>query len=188
MREYLAALTIVLMLGMVWTRVLLMKKAGIKAVHFGRIDKKDFLIPPFALFYFYIVFTPALHLPPVTRQVFFRSEALSWAGSALCLAGLSLLFISLLSFGKSFRIGIDTGKPGRLVTTGVFALSRNPIYTAFGMILLGQFLIQPNGILLLYIGAGYWLFHRQVLREEAFMKRRYGKAFTRYRQRVRRYL
>lgn len=188
MQEVLAALTIVLMLGMVWTRVLLMKKTGIKAVHFGQIDKKDFLIPPFALFYFYVVFTPALHLPPVNGQAFFHSGAVAWAGVALCLAGLSLLFLSLLSFGKSFRIGIDAGKPGRLVTTGVFALTRNPIYVAFGTILLGQFLICPNWILLLYMAGGFWLFHRQVLREEAFMKRRYGKAFTRYCQKVRRYL
>jgi len=165
MQEYLAALTIILALGTVWTRVLLMRNRGIKALHFGRTDKKDFLIPPFAFFYFYIVFTPALHIPPVSRQEFFRSEAVSWAGAAFCAAGLSLLFLSLLSFGKSFRIGIDTGKPGRLVTTGVFALTRNPIYVAFGMILLGEFLIQPNWIILLYMGGGYGLFHRQVLRE-----------------------
>lgn len=188
MQECLAALMIFLMLGMVWTRVLLMKKAGIKAVHFGRIDQKDFLIPPFALFYFYVVFTPAFLLPPVSRQKFFYSDTISWVGVAFCLAGLSLLFLSLLSFGNSFRIGIDTGKPGRLVTTGVFALTRNPIYVAFGTILLGQFLVQPNWILLLYLGGGCWLFHRQVLREEAFLKGRYGKAFTRYCQRVRRYL
>jgi hypothetical protein len=28
-------------------------------MNFGRIDKKDFLIPPFAIFYFYIVFAAA---------------------------------------------------------------------------------------------------------------------------------
>ena len=56
----------------------------------------------------------------------------------------------------------------QLVTTGIFAFSRNPIYIAFGLILLGQFLVFPNWILLVYLGAGTWLFHRQVLREEAF--------------------
>jgi protein-S-isoprenylcysteine O-methyltransferase Ste14 len=187
MQEDWAALTILLMLGMVWTRVLMMKKAGTKAVHFGQMDKKDFLIPPFAFFYFYVVFTPALHLPPVSRQAFFHSEAVAWIGAAFCLAGLSLLLLSLVSFGKSFRIGIDQGRPDKLVMTGVFAFTRNPIYVAFGLILVGQFLIQPNGILLLYLGGGFWLFHRQILREESFMKGFYGEEYLSYCRRVRRY-
>ena len=33
---------------------------GIQAMKFGEIDKKDFLIPPFAFFYFYIVFGAAV--------------------------------------------------------------------------------------------------------------------------------
>jgi protein-S-isoprenylcysteine O-methyltransferase Ste14 len=188
MQEYLAALTIVLMLGMVLTRVLLMKRAGIRVVHFGQIDKKDFLIPPFAFFYFYVVFTSVLHLPPVIREVFFRSDGIAWAGVFFCLMGLSFLFLSLISFGTSFRIGIDARKPDKLVTTGLFAFTRNPIYVALGLILLGQFMVCPNWILLLYLGGGFWLFHRQVLREEAFMNKRYGKAYSSYCRRVRRYL
>jgi len=49
-------------------------------------------------------------------------------------------------------------------------------------------LIFPNWILLLYIGAGVWLFHRQVLREEEYLKGAYGKEYEDYRNRVRRYL
>jgi hypothetical protein len=54
MQRLLASLTIVLLLGMVFTRVLLMRRSGIRAMHFGKIDKKDFLIPPFAFLYFYM--------------------------------------------------------------------------------------------------------------------------------------
>jgi protein-S-isoprenylcysteine O-methyltransferase Ste14 len=84
----------------------------------------------------------------------------------LCLAGLLLLLLSLVSFGKSFRVGIDAEHPDNLVTTGLFALSRNPIYVAFGFVLLGEFLLFSNWILLVYMAAATWLFHRQVSREE----------------------
>jgi len=67
MQRYFAALTIVLLLGMVFTRVLLMKRKGIEAMNFGKIDKKDFLIPPFALFYFYLVFAAAFNLPAASK-------------------------------------------------------------------------------------------------------------------------
>ena len=188
MPRYLAALTIVLLLGMVLTRALLMKWRGIKAMRFGAIDKKDFLIPPFAFFYFYIVFAAAFDLPAVSTQVFFHSEVISWVGVVFCLAGLLLLLWSLVSFGQSFRVGIDTVRPDRLVTTGVFAFSRNPIYVAFAIVLIGQFLIFPNWTLLAYLGAATWLFHRQVLREEEYLRSHYGPEYSEYCQRVRRYL
>jgi hypothetical protein len=59
MPKYFGALTIVLLLGMVLTRVFLLKRRGIRAMKFGAIDKTDFLIPPFALFYCYVLFAAA---------------------------------------------------------------------------------------------------------------------------------
>ena len=101
MQGYLGALTIVLLLGMVLTRALLMRRKGIKAIHFGEIDKKDFLIPPFAIFYFYVVFAAAFDLPTVSRQEFFHSEIVSWIGVLFCLAGLLLLILVLFHLGRA---------------------------------------------------------------------------------------
>jgi protein-S-isoprenylcysteine O-methyltransferase Ste14 len=187
MSRYFAPLTIVLMLGMVLTRTLLMKKQGIEAMNFGNLDKTDFLIPPFAFFYFYIVFAATFNFPNVSTQEFFHSEVISWVGVFFCLVGLSLLLWSLVSFGQSFRVGIDTEYPDKLITSGIFALSRNPIYVAFAFILLGQFLIFSNWILLVYIGAATWLFHRQVLREEDYLQQHYGTEYLEYCDRVSRY-
>jgi protein-S-isoprenylcysteine O-methyltransferase Ste14 len=188
MQRYFGALTIVLLLSMVWGRVLLMRKAGIKAVKFGEIDKKDFLIPPFAFFYFYLVFAHAFNLPTGSRQALFHAELAYRVGVSLCLAGLLLLFLSLVSFGKSFRVGIDSNAPDKLVTTGIFAFSRNPIYVALGLVLLGQFFLFSNWILLVYIIAAIWLFQRQVSREEQYLRDHYGQQYLEYCDRVRRYL
>lgn len=188
MARYFGALTLVLMLGMVLIRAGLMNRQGLRAMHFGKTDKTDFLILPFALFYFYTVFAAAFSLPTVSTYVLFQSAAAFWFGVGSCLMGLSLLLWSLVSFGRSFRVGIDDNRPDKLITTGVFAFSRNPIYVAFGLILLGQFLIFPNWILLVYAGLGVWLFHRQVLREEAFLAQHYGQAYVAYCHHVRRYL
>jgi protein-S-isoprenylcysteine O-methyltransferase Ste14 len=188
MPSYCAVSTIVLLVAMVLTRALALKAHGIHALHFGQIDRKDFLIPPFAFFYSYVVFAWAFGLPAPGRQQFFRSEIASWIGVACCGGGLSLMLASLVSFGRSFRVGIDVEHPDELVTSGIFALSRNPIYLAFALVLLGEFLIFPNWIFLGYAIAGTWLLHRQVLREEDFLRIRYGEEFTAYCRRVRRYL
>jgi protein-S-isoprenylcysteine O-methyltransferase Ste14 len=185
---YLAAATIVLLVGMVLTRVWLLRRTGTRAMHFGSIDKTDFLIPPVALFYFYTVFAAAFGWPLVSGTRFFQSDALAWIGVGLCCAGLLAMLASLISFGRSFRVGIDVDGPDKLVTTGVFAWSRNPIYVALFLVLVGQLLVFPNWVPLVYLFAGTWLFHRQVLREEEFMRRQYGEEYAAYCRRVRRYV
>jgi protein-S-isoprenylcysteine O-methyltransferase Ste14 len=188
MPNYLAALTILLLLGMVLSRVFLLKRQGVTAMKFGETNKTDFLILPFVLFYFYTIFTAAFDWPAVSHQKFFRSEAVAWLGVLLCLAALLLMLWSLVSFRLSFRVGIDTDRPDVLITDGAFALSRNPIYVAFITMATGQFLIFPNLIPLVYLGGAAWLIHRQVLREEEFMRGHYGPAYADYCSRVRRYL
>ena len=188
MQGYFGALTIVLLLGMVVARAVLMRRQGKEAIHFGNLDKKDFLIPPFALFYFYLVFAAAFDWPIPSTQEIFHSELVSWVGVLLCLVGLVLVAWSLVSFGQSFRIGIDTQHPDKLITTGAFAVSRNPIYLAFALILLGQFLIFSNWVLLVYLVAAIWLFNRQVLREEQYLQTHYGREYSEYCNQVRRYI
>jgi len=188
MQKYFALLSIILLITIVITRVLLLKKQGIKAMKFGWIDKKDFLILPFALFYFYLVFANAFNLPTINKQELFHIEIISWIGVFLCIFGLVLFFWSLISFRKSFRVGIDVNLSEGLIKTGVFAISRNPIYLSFGFVLFGQFLIFSSWIFLVYIVAAIWLFHRQILREEDFLKKHYGEEYMEYCKRVRRYI
>jgi protein-S-isoprenylcysteine O-methyltransferase Ste14 len=187
MQGYFAITTMILLIILVLSRVFLMNKLGIKAMKFGEMDKKDFLIPPFALLFFYIIFASTLNLPKLGFELF-SNETVGWIGVALCIMGLILFMLSLISFGKSFRVGIDEDHPGSLVTTGTFAISRNPIYTAFGLILIGIFLIFRNWILLIYLVAAIWLFNRQVLREEESLKKIYGEEYVKYCKNVRRYL
>jgi protein-S-isoprenylcysteine O-methyltransferase Ste14 len=177
-----------MLLAMVLMRVAILRREGIAAMKFGAIDKSDFLIPPFAFFYFYVICAAALHWPSVIHDPLFALPALMWLGVALCLAGVALMLLTLASFGSSFRVGIDTDQPDKLVTAGVFAFTRNPIYVAFGIVLLGEFLILPHWILLLYLIAGVALFHRQVLREEVHLASCYGAAYRSYCERVPRYL
>jgi protein-S-isoprenylcysteine O-methyltransferase Ste14 len=186
--RYFGVLTILLLPSMVLLRLAALRRNGVDAMHFAKIDKKDFLILPFVLFYFYLVIGGAAALPLPSRRQFFRSVAIEWIGVAFCTAGLALLLLSMLSFSKSFRVGIDADHPDQLVTTGVFRLTRNPIYVAFGLVLLGQFLLFSNWIMLLYLFAATWLFHRQVVREESFLRAYYGQEYLEYCKRVRRYI
>jgi protein-S-isoprenylcysteine O-methyltransferase Ste14 len=145
MPRYLGALTLLLVFGTVLTRLVLLRARGITAMKFGDIDKTDFLIPPFAFLYFYLIFANAFGWPTIIHAQMWNVPWLAWIGVALCAAALLVIVLSLVSFGTSFRVGIDTNHPDRLVTSGIFARTRNPMYVAFGCVLLGEFLIFRTG-------------------------------------------
>lgn len=109
--------------------------------------------------------------------------------------GLGLLFISLVwtviaqgNMKNSWRIGIDTDTKTELVTSGLFSISRNPIF--FGMILslVGLFLTTPNALTALFLILGYVLIQIQIRLEEEFLTKEHGQAYIDYKQRVRRLL
>lgn len=162
---YFAITTLILVIIMVLSRVAILRNKGIEAMKFGDMDKKDYIAIPFVLLYFYIILTSVIDIPTL-GAVLFESKIVSWIGVVFCILGLIIFLFSLITFGKSFRVGIDEDQPGELVTSGVFSISRNPIYAAFLFILMGIFLIIPNWILLMYLVVGFWFINRQVRREE----------------------
>lgn len=164
-----------------------LKRLGIRAIHFGDMDKKDFLIPPFVLLYLYLIIANVFDLPRF-ESVITDNQVVAWIGVAISLCAPVIFLWGIISFGKSFRVGIDEEKPGDLVTTGAFAISRNPLYVAFFMILMGVFLIFPTWTFFIYFVAALWLIDRQVCLEENSLRKIYGQAYDDYCVKVRRYL
>jgi protein-S-isoprenylcysteine O-methyltransferase Ste14 len=110
------------------------------------------------------------------------------SATVLISAGFVVFILSLISFGQSWRVGIDTQNPGSLVTSGIFSRTRNPIFVFLDLYFLGTWLIYPNlffGIFGICTIAGI---HWQILKEENFLKRQYGTDYMDYMQRVRRYV
>lgn len=64
------------------------------------------------------------------------------AGLLLCAAGVLVIAIAQRQMGESFRIGIDDAKTA-LVSRGLFARVRNPIYSGLLLLLLGVMLAVP---------------------------------------------
>lgn len=90
--------------------------------------------------------------------------------------------------GNSWRIGIDEENRPALVSTGVFSLSRNPIFLGMIGTLLGIFLIAPNAFTLLICFLGFVLIQIQVRLEEEFLEKTHGADYDKFRRVVRRWL
>ena len=110
------------------------------------------------------------------------------AGVALITSGLVILGSAYASFGDSWRVGFDVKNPGTLVTTGAFALSRNPIYVFLDLWFIGVFLINGTLIFLIFALLAVAVLHWQILQEEKFLVSLYGQPYRSYCARIARYV
>ncbi|HEY8397827.1 MAG TPA: isoprenylcysteine carboxylmethyltransferase family protein, partial [Flavihumibacter sp.] len=86
------------------------------------------------------------------------------------------------------RIGIDEAHKTRLVTEGLFSISRNPIFLGMILTTLGIFLLIPNAITLLVAVMTYFVIQIQIRLEEEYLLKQHGELYARYKNSVGRLL
>lgn len=117
-----------------------------------------------------------------------------WPGERILCSALALFAILLLSSALwQFRRHRTTVMPHRaaseLITSGVFHLTRNPIYLAFAILHLACAVTLGSPGMLITLVPVVWVMHTHVIaEEEAFHQQRFGPRWDRYRHRVRRWL
>jgi protein-S-isoprenylcysteine O-methyltransferase Ste14 len=111
-------------------------------------------------------------------------QAIGWL---LFLGGLGVSVIAQAQMGASWRVGIDD-RPTLLVTTGLFTLSRNPIFSGMFLTLAGVVLITPAPWTLTGCVIALILVSLQVRLEERNLVRMHGHAYTAYAARVGRFV
>lgn len=115
------------------------------------------------------------------------------ARRALALAGLLIgLAIEGWAAGlfRKARTAVQPWKPSTaLVTTGVYGLTRNPIYLGFAITYLGLATGLDSPLALILLIPCLLVVDRFVIqREERYLAARFGADYDRYRQRTRRWL
>jgi protein-S-isoprenylcysteine O-methyltransferase Ste14 len=115
-------------------------------------------------------------------------EWVRWAGAACMVISLIWVVFSQASMGAAWRMGVDADTSTDLVTSGPFALSRNPVYVGIRGTMLGQLLVVGSWPVLAIWVASELLVQLQVRFEEAHMARLHTQHYAQYCARVRRWL
>ncbi|MEU5991947.1 isoprenylcysteine carboxylmethyltransferase family protein [Spirillospora sp. NPDC047418] len=115
--------------------------------------------------------------------------AVQAVGVVLAAVGLVATLAAQTSMGTSWRIGVQEDERTELVTGGVFALARNPIFTAMILTAAGLAAMVPNVIALFGLGLTVAAIQMQVRAvEEPYLLRAHGGDYTAYAARVGRFL
>jgi len=116
----------------------------------------------------------------------------AWAqllGGILGGAGLLLMLLAMHELRRQRTTVLPHRTPDRLVQSGIYSRSRNPIYLGDVLLLAGLILRFDAVLALPLIPILTWVLERRfVIPEENRMRRKYRAEFARYEQKVRRWV
>ena len=142
-----------------------------------------------SLFVLAIVLLVAAPIVGEPRIGVLDNPASAVVGSLLAAAGIGVCVAAQLSMGDSWRIGVDTSARTSLVTDGIFAKVRNPIFSAMLLAVVGLAVLLASWLAVAAVAAllvGLELQVRFV--EEPYLRAVHGAAYVSYAQRAGRFL
>lgn len=193
MLRSLAALVLLVaftLVGIGWRTLLQVRRHGDTGWRFDRSGLDRVVGPLFALAVLLLGAAPAAALitgdpwapggiPALTDGT--GGALVGMAGAALVVAGGVFTVVAQVQMGASWRIGVQAGERTALITGGLFAHVRNPIFTGMITMAGGAALLVPNAVAL--AGAVLTVATIQVqvrLGEEPHLLAVHGEAYRRW--------
>ncbi len=117
-----------------------------------------------------------------------NAVTLEMLGGFVGFAGIAITLVAQLQMQRSWRIGVDQSEQTDLITGGLYAHSRNPIYFGIGCLWIGLGLSFLHPAMWL-CAAINWISIELVVRnvEEPYLRRNHGEAYLNYCNRTHRF-
>ena len=169
------------------------KQTGVNPITFGKADTAHnyigFVMKVLIGLLFVTVFCYSIGSNIYKYSVpieYLQSKGLKFLG--LLIIHISLVWIEIAQYkmSTSWRIGIDEINKTELKTSGIFSISRNPIFLGMILSVLSVFFILPNALTFFLTWTTYFIIQIQIRLEEEFLTRQHGKQYENYRQLTRR--
>lgn len=107
--------------------------------------------------------------------------ALQWGGALTAVVAVLLVLAAQSDMGASWRIGVDTTERTDLVTGGLFALTRNPIFLGMLAFWAAMIAAAPDLLSVVAFAVAFVSVEVQVrMVEEPYLRRTHGDAYARY--------
>lgn len=119
---------------------------------------------------------------PNHTDLLLRQVALS-----LLASGILVILLSSFSLGRAVRIGLPDSKT-ELKRSGIYKISRNPMYIGLGLVTLSSMLYTLNIFIAIAGIYSILVYHFIILGEERFLAKRFGEEYRTYKKQVPRYL
>ena len=169
-------------------KLLIQKQKGIETIHVTKGKKSANLIYVEFVMKVAVIGVPIYELVSVMWNINKASESVRAGGLVLAYIGLGIFCAAAYCMHDSWMIGIPIQKKTKLITEGIYSVSRNPAFVGYFLTYLGILFMFFNIPLLLFTVFGMIMLHIQVLLEEKYLTKMHGKIYRRYKKMVCRYI
>ncbi len=182
------ALAIIFIFYLIYfTKMFLQKKQGIKTNQIGsRKEKKLHIIETLmAIATYSIVLVEVIS---IFTNFNYSINIIRIIGAILGFIGDLVFLLAITCMKDSWRAGIPKSDKTKLVTNGIYKISRNPAFLGFDLVYIGILLLYFNPIHLIFTLFAIIMLHLQILQEEKFMEATFNDEYIDYKKKVFRYL
>ena len=182
-----ALLVLAVFYGIYFTKMLAQKRRGIQTRQIGRRKEKSIHTVEL-LMSIATLGAPAAQLISIAFGWSLLPAGARFTGFCTGMLGDMIFLLSVLCMKDSWRAGIPDTDKTQLVTTGIYAFSRNPAFLGFDFMYIGVLLMYCNVLTLGFSLFAMIMLHLQILQEERFLASTFGEPYREYCRRVFRYL
>lgn len=132
---------------------------------------------------------PVIQIISIVLYVGKAHISLQIMGVLVTTLGVIAFIISVLQMKDNWRAGVQREEETKLVTTGIYSISRNPAFLGFDMMYIGILILFFNWYLCFATSFALIFFHLQIVNvEEDFLIETFGQEYHEYKKKVSRYI
>ncbi len=155
-------------------------------------SKKDhpgvYIPPPLLYVATFLAAVLIQKLVPLSKDFFYTATS-KIIGSVIILIGLFFNFPALRQFFKTKNTLVTIKPANSLQTSGIYSVSRNPMYVSLLLLYTGLSFMIGNWWNLVLLPVLFLIVQEYVIkREEKYLNRRFGQQYFDYKTKVRRWL
>ena len=132
---------------------------------------------------------PVAEVISIYRNTIWGAPWFRYTGLAVAVLGDIVFVVSVFTMKDSWRAGVSRTDKTKLVTSGIYQISRNPAFLGFDLVYIGVCMMFFNWILFCVSAFAILMFHLQIVNvEEDFLQEAFGAEYLEYKKSVNRYL
>lgn len=182
----LSVIVLVIFYGIYYTKMIIQKRQGIKTKQIGsRKEKKLYTVETLMAIATYLIVVVEVLSIVFNYNLMPSNGRINGIFIGLC--GDCVFLFAIICMKDSWRAGIPEKDQTKLVTNGIYKVSRNPAFLGFDLVYIGILVAYFNPVNLICTLFAIIMLHLQMLQEEKYMEATFGEQYLEYKKQVFRY-
>lgn len=168
-------------------KMLIQKREGIKTRQVGSIKENKTRVIEILMSVSTLLIVP-IQLISIFLDYNFSNDYIRYIGISIGIIGDIVFLISVITMKNSWRVGISKNDKTKLITNGIYKISRNPAFLGFDLMYIGIVLLYSNVFTIIFSLFAIIMLHLQILEEEKYLEKNFKDEYTIYKSKTNRYL